>query len=261
MNSDQPYDLSALEGMTPGQMLLKIRRDLEFAMPKRGVTKSEMSLGGNRWTRTVWRCEKEGCWYVATPSSDANLADIQRVHATGAGNSNPCPSPPRREELPSGLSEVEKLWREIDDVVDKILNAESYREMEQSEMRGYLKGLAFSVVMKDRDLFPDIKSVSREARERRKMRHNLIPWRPTPTHQAKHWAGGHNLPGGWAPVEPAAVMEKKPPVKKATPRKVTVPAEKVKQIRFALESGMLPEDSIAQMYGVSVAVVQKIKAS
>jgi hypothetical protein len=258
MHYDRPYDLTALEGMTPGQMLLKIRKDLEFAMPPRGLTRSHASLGGLRWERVIWRCEVEGCWYVATPSSDVNLDEIKRVHETGNGNSNPCPSPPLREELPSGLSEVEKLWREIDDVVDAILSGVPYRAMETSALSGYVKGLAFSIVMKDSHHFPNIKAVSVEARERWKMRKNDIPWRPTPTTQAKNWTG-MDPAGGWKPTEP--VPTSKPPAKKAAPRKaVPVSPEVARNVRFALQSGMLDDGSIAQMYGVPLEYVQRLKS-
>lgn len=257
------FDLDRYRGMEPLDMMLAMRRDLEFKMPARGVSKTTARFGGYIWERMTWRCEEPGCWYITTPSSEANLRELQAYHKKPGVDQ--CPTSPRRERLPSGKMELEKLWLEVDDVVDAIKNKVEYRGMGPEALNGYVKGLAFSIVMKDTDFYQDIKSVAVEASRRWKMRNKIIPWEATPS-QFTH---GHKwFPnGGWKQVkrdEQAA-----PPVKKAAPRKaVQAPpvarpkfnatADQIAAIKAGLASEMFTESDFAATYGTTVEEIRRV---
>lgn len=257
------FDLDKYRGMDPIDMMLTMRRDLEFKMPARGVSTHTAIFGGARWVRKTWRCEVEGCWYVCTPSSDKNLQEIQAYHR-GQGEDR-CPTAPRRESLPSGKMEIEKLWLEIDDTVDAIKAGVEYRGMGKDALNGFVRGLAFSIVMKDKEFYPDIKAVAAEALRRWKMRHKKIPWDATPshfTHRHKWFAEG-----GWRVEE--RLEDPKPAPKKAAPRKtakapaVAVPvfrptADQLSAIKAGLDSEMFTPADFAGMYGTTPAEIERV---
>jgi hypothetical protein len=242
--------------MTPVQMMVAMRKDLEFAMPARGITKTIARHSGYVWERVHWRCEAEGCWYIATPSSEANLKSIQATHLKPGADQ--CPTLPRRERLPSGKMEIEKLWSELDDVVDCLQNKTSYRGMSPEEMKGYAKGLAWTVVMKETDFFQDIRSVTVEAVKRWKRRKGDLPWEATPskeTHAHKWFPNG-----GWVQVkrdDMAGLPGAKKPVVK--PAKTWQPGQ-VKAIRAAGQSGMFSHEDLASTYDTTVAEIKKLLA-
>lgn len=252
--SSEKFDLDHYRAMQPLDMMMAMRRDLEFKLPPVGKTVERMKINGHPWERTTWRCEKPGCWFVSTPSTESDLATIMEWHR-GDGE-NMCPTSPRRESLPSGLAEIEKLWREIDDVVECIKAKESYRGLDTAGMNGYVKGLAFSVVMKDKTLWPDIRAVSVQAMKRWKMRHKLIPWESTPTRHENDFSG-LGQQGGWKPV---GTPPSTTPVKKAAPvRKiVSLSAEQIAAIKAAHASTMFTVQELADMYKASVAQVVEI---
>lgn len=254
---EDKFDLDSYRGMDPVQMMLAIRRDLEYKLPRVGETKQRLILAGKEYVRTTWRCDQPNCYYVCTPRDNENLDEIKNHHVNGT-TGNQCPTPPRRESLPSGLDEIEKLWREVDDVMDALQAKEAYREMEGGELKAYVRGLAFSIVMKDHELWPDIKAVSRQAAKRWKMRKGQLPWEATPTRHSNN----ANLVGtnsGWVPAQSPA---KAAPARKAAPRKAAAPAlpeAKVKAIKGALASGMFEPADIALMYSCTVAQVNSLK--
>lgn len=259
LSGDQ-FDIEKYRGMEPIDMMLAMRRDLEFKLPPVGKSTHTAYMAGTKWVRTTWRCDKPGCWFVSTPSSDDNLKTIIDWH-NGDGEDR-CPTPPRRESLPSGLPEIEKLWREIDDVVDSIRDKTDYRGMDSATMQGYVKGLAFSVVMKDKELWPDIKAVSREAMRRWKMRNKLIPWEATPTRHSNDF-NSIGQKGGWAPANPPPTQ----PIKRAATKKVTAAVHKVTlteqqqaSIKAGYGSNMFSVDELANMYGATVEQVKQLVA-
>ena len=258
------FNIDDYKGMEPIEMMLAMRRDLEFKMPARGLTRHTAILGGARWVRLTWRCEVPGCWYVCTPSGEKNLADIQAYHK-GEGEDR-CPTAPRRESLSSGYREIEKLWLELDDAMDALKRGEVYRNLDKTQINGYMKGLAFSIVMKEKDFFPDIKSVAIEAVKRWKRRNGKLPWEATPssqTHKLKWFADG-----GWKMEEKLA--EPAPtPAKKAAPRKAvkappvarptfTPTADQLAAIKAGLSSGMFDASDFAGMYGTTAEEIQRV---
>lgn len=253
-----PVEYYRDSGLTVGQLVFIIRRDLEFAMPPKGLTEQRTNMQGSRWKRTTWRCPEEGCWYVCTPSSEENLLSIQKSHK-GYGD-NPCPSSPRREMLPSGLSEIEKLWREIDDVIDALATPEqTYRGMSAPEVRAYAQGLAFVVVMKEgTQLFADGRAVAKEAMERLRIRQGKLAYRPTRSrfHSASNWIPG----GGWVQetenTEPA-----KPPQKRGVKSvAAAIDPTKLAAIRAAIASGMFSDTDLATMYSLNATVIAELRA-
>src|SRR4051812_14780576 len=74
------YDLDQLNGLTVGQIVFKIRGDLEFAMPPKGLTRHRARVAGQDWARLVWRCPEVGCFYMCTPRDEKNLAEIIAYH-------------------------------------------------------------------------------------------------------------------------------------------------------------------------------------
>lgn len=254
--ASEDFDINLYAGMEPVQMMFAMRRDLEFKMPPAGITKQRSIIGGVEFERLTWRCDKKNCWYTCTPRNSANLADIQQRHE------GDCPVEPRRESLPSGLAEIEKLWREVDDVLDAIKANEEYRGMAGEVLKAYVKGLAFSIVMKDKDLWPTIKDVSRQAMRRWQMRQGQIPFEATPTRHSNSFSS-LGTPGGWQAV--SVPPSKRAPAKKAAPRKVApaapaLPATTVSAIKTALASGMFEPDEIATMYSVTISQVESVKS-
>lgn len=256
------FDLSQFEGMAPLQMMLAIRAALEFKMPPVGECTATAFIGGTKFTRVTWRCEREGCWYICTPRDPSNLEYLKNQHWHGK-TGDQCPTPPRRESLPSGLAEIEKLWREIDDVV-KVLKSDNptYRGMSGPGLNGYVKGLAFSVVMKDHELWPDITAVSREALRRYRMHRGEIPYETTPTRHTNNFSSFQN--GGWksdGSTKPPAAPYKattKPAKKAATPVKASLTGAQVTAIKAAKASGMFSDEDMATMYGATVAQIQML---
>jgi hypothetical protein len=251
------FDIEKYRAMDPITMMLTMRRDLEFKLPPVGKTTHTAYMAGGKWTRTTWRCDKPGCWFVSTPSSESNLQTIIDWH-NGDGADH-CPTPPRRESLPSGLPEIEKLWREIDDVVDAIKAKTEYRGMDASAMNGYVRGLAFSVVMKDKELWPDIKAVSVQAMKRWKMRQQLIPWETTPTRHSNDFSS-IGQQGGWAPANPPPTQPIKRAAKKAAPPapKVTLSDQQQASIRAGHGAGMFSVAELASMYGATEDQVKQL---
>lgn len=266
MRSDIPPELEKYRDMDPITMMLTMRRDLEYAMPPIGLTEHTATFGGYKWVRQTWRCDQPGCWYVCTPrvGDPTSIESLIEHHKKKLDKEYSCPTPPRRESLPSGQSEIEKLWREIDDVVDAIKSKVPYRGMEGAGLNGYVKGLAFSIVTKDKDFWPDMKAVANQALKRWRMRNKMIPWEATPTRHENNFnsLGGQ---GGWKKIEQVAPPA---PAKKAAPRKAAAVArpsfsptgDQLLSMRAGLGSGMFTESDFASMYGTTVAEVKRVLA-
>jgi len=215
----------------------------EYKMPPVGVTETRYILGGNPYVRYSVRCDAEGCWFIGGKFATKSEAELYLAdHKAGGRNfTRPCPAPPRRESLPSGLANVEKLWRELDDVVEQLSNRCGYRDWTFEQAQGYAKGLAFSIVMLEPVHFEDIESVSAHARDRRRMRLGQMEYAPTPT------SLGHNA----TTVEVEGLHPTKP-----TPLKLAPQIESA--IRAALSSGMFSAEDMASMYNVPVSTVKAL---
>lgn len=252
----EDFDLDKYRGMEPMKMMLAMRRDLEFKMPPVGLTRHTATIGGILYERFTWRCDKPNCWYVCTPRDTSQVDTMKKQHESA------CPTEPRRESLPSGLAEIEKLWREVDDVIDAMKSGQPYRNMEGDELKAYVKGIAFSIVMKDKDLWPTIKDVAAQGLKRWKMRNNQLPFEATPTRHSNDFSSIGSR-GGWqpAPGQTPSTPARKAAIKRAAaPKAVPLAADVVAKIRTALGTGMFDSDEIAIMYSVTKSQVESVKS-
>lgn len=251
------YSYKGRTNLTAVQLMFVIRKDMEFAMPPRGVTIHRSSIGGKKYERITWRCEVEGCWHVCFANDDAHLLKQQEAHRNTSLTFH-CPSPPMRESLPSGLPEIEKLWRELDDVTDALVAKESYRDMSGEELKAFAKGISFVIVMKDKFYFPDIQSVAKESVERWKMRNDKTPYRKTPTTHSTN--GSFQVVHGWREVKDEFGTVERPPVDTPAGRsqRAKLNDKQISAIKIGMQSGMFSADELASTYGISPALVDEI---
>jgi hypothetical protein len=234
-------------------MRLQMSHDGEFKMPPPGVNATRYSIGGRRYEKFGVRCGVEGCWFAegALPTRETAekfLAD----HQAGVYSVRPCPSPPRRESLPSGLRHVEKLWRELDDVVEALASHTWHRDLDRQQMTGYAKALAFSIVMLEHAYFPDIESVARHARDRRRMRLGEMDYVATQT--SLHHDATVAEAQGLHDVGPSAPTKTAPKVK---------PVPQVSdQIKMAIvggfKSGLFSHADLAETYKLPIDLVKQL---
>lgn len=252
----EDFDITRYEGMEPLRMMFEMRRDMEFKMPPVGKTESRSIIGGQEYRRTTWRCDQPNCWYIVIVSTEDILDHAIKVHHSGTAGESNCPTPPRRESLPSGLAEIEKLWREVDDVIDAMKADTAHRNMSGTELQAYVKGIAFSIVMKDTALWPTIKDVAAQGLRRWKMRNNQLLFEATPTRHQNDFSS-LGTKGGWQPV--SVPVKKAAPVKRAAPAAPALPADKVRDIKSAKASGMFTDEDISTMYGVTISQVKSVQ--
>jgi hypothetical protein len=230
--------------------MMEVGRVEEFKMPPVGITQTRLILAGIKYVKFSVRCGEEGCWFAGGSFPTEEQANrYLDDHKTGrTPYSVPaCPAPPRRESLPSGLRDVDKLWREMDDVVESLVTGFPYRDMTPDQLKGYAKGVAFSIVLLDTSFFPDIESVSRHARDRRKMRIGEMPHVDTPSRFSSQTT-----------VQEAAQLHDAGPVPK--PAKA-VPTNVQNGIKAGLQSGMFSAEELAATYNLTVAEVKSIASS
>jgi hypothetical protein len=240
-------------------MRLKMSHAGEFKMPPVGITATRYSLSGRTYEKHSVRCDVEGCWFaggaLATRvEAEKYLADHK---AGGSYSVRPCPAPPRRESLPSGLRHVEKLWRELDDAVECLATKSAYREgqsdtIEGERLAGYARGLAFAIVLLEPQHFPDTGSVSRHARDRRKMRLGEMDWAPTPT------TLGHDA----RVTEVEGLHETGPAPKVTTTKSAKAPQVSIQvagAIKAGLGSGMFSVAELAETYKLPIDFVESLR--
>lgn len=224
------------------QMYFRIRKEFEFGMPPVGLSKNVIVLAGKRFTRYTYHCPVEGCWYVCHGSETIINQNITHHNNKDDNYNIECPTPPRRESLPSGNSEIEKLWREMDDIVDAIYNGDEYRKMTGEILKAYATGISFSIVMKEVEFFPDIKSVAIHAAERRQMRLGTRPYKRTPTRTAPKFSST-------APEN--GLFDSSPVVHR--PKRSKLTDKIVAAIKRADETGMMTREDMKEMWDVTYA--------
>lgn len=230
-----------------GSLMKKIHDENYYAMPPVGMTETRARIGTEVRTQYTVRCGAINCWFVGHGPTQVDAQVVLDEHS--------CPTPPRRNELPSGRSTLEKCWDELDDATAALLEKREYNGLSGDELKGYAKGLAFMLTMMTHPYYKSIKAIAAEAVARYKMQRDLIPFRPTPSYRY------NPLPQPTAPN----LGETRPAVKrtatKAQRGKVTTPqlaSDKVAAVRAAAASGMFSHEDIATMYSVSVDQVRAL---
>lgn len=216
-----------------------------YRMPPVGMSETLVRIGANRISQFTVRCGSASCWFVGHGGS--------RDDAQFTLDEHTCPTPPIRNQLPTGRSTLEKLWDEMDDVTAALIEKRKYNNMQGEMLKGYCMGIAFNLSMVTHPYFRTMQEISREAGARYKMAKGKIPWRETPSYKYNPMP---TVEPNVIKTEPAVkrAPAKRLPAKKAGP-KITLSADKISAIKAGRGSGMFTDQDLADMYSVSVAEV------
>lgn len=156
------------------------------------------------------------------------------------------------------MSIAERLWVELDKVVDAIM--ELTRNGEQPDnLRGRATGLAFSIVHMCQPYYADERAVSIEANKRYKIRNGQLDWEPTPGFKYDP-----PLPGVAPRGTPTYTQgPSRTGAAKANPVEAGIKRLKagaIEQIRHALSTTppMFSKEDLARVYGTTVAVIEAV---
>lgn len=233
-----------------------------YKMPLVGITETRARVGMAVSTSYTSRCGDKNCWFVGNAATSAEVQAMLDTHE--------CPTPPARNELPSGYSTVEKLWDEADDVMFAIMQQTGYnagdRYLDGPALQGYLRGLCFSLSMMTHPYFRTIAEVGRELQKRYRIRIKDMPHEPTPSYRY------NPMPVTPPPGEKAAfhgkTVEHKPATKATTASRAAA-KKKLSAINMSSLSttdaenivkmhtmGMFTEEELAQNYKVTVETIR-----
>lgn len=153
-----------------------------WALPPRGTVSSTVKFRSGNVTQWTHLCETDGCFAMAH-STDSE----EHARAQIAGHL--CPAPPRRGINPTGQTLLEKMWNELDDVIDAMKSFDPvspgncFRDMGYAISKGYAKGIAECITFCAQPYFKIPEDVLREANRRWKIRQGEIPFSPTPSYR------------------------------------------------------------------------------
>jgi hypothetical protein len=221
-----------------------------YKMPPVGLTETRARIGLRVMSQYTVRCGSINCWFVGHGGNREDALLLLDQHA--------CPTPPARNELPTGRSTLEKMWDELDDVTKMIIEKGDYNGMQGESLKGYALGCAFALSMMTHPYFKTIKDISKELGARYKMGKGLMEWRPTPSYNY------NPMPEPFtANIVSTTPAEKRAPTKKATaprkaPAKVDLAPEIVTAIKAAGAMGMFSPAELAKMYNATEAQVKEI---
>lgn len=244
-------DLSKYKGMTPGEMWFAIKKDFEFAMPPVGMSVCRTRRGEVVTMQYTVRCGFDNCWFVGHGAREEDARKLLDEHE--------CPTPPRRNELASGRSTLEKLWNEMDDVTAALINKTSYNNMDGEKLRGYAQGIAFNLTMMTQPYFKTIKEVAIEARARYQMSKGEIPFRPTPSYRYNPMSSATPGVVSTKPVE-AAPPKKAPVQRRSAAAKAAPPPvddATAAMLKVGASGGFSAAD-LALMYGLTTEQVKSV---
>lgn len=219
-----------------------------YAMPPVGMTESRTRIGKELRTQFTVRCGSDQCWFVGHGATKGDAQIVLDEHK--------CPTPPYRNELVTGRSTIQKVWDELDAVIDALAEQTSYNELDGEQLKGYARGIAFTLSMMSHPYFRTVSDIAKEAKERRKMRTGAIDFRDTPGYKYNPMPTERTY--GAVKTEPAE--KRTPSVRKGVAKKPTpLPAGTVNKIKAAHGSGMFtdPQD-LALMCGVTVEQVKAV---
>lgn len=234
------------------------------ALPPRGVSITTARIGVDKYELFTNLCiNNQECYAIAFGKSEESVIDQLRGHI--------CPAPARRDLHQGGGTAVQKMWHELDAVIDGIKEYSPKEILEDralagavAEEKSYASGLAFSLALLLRPYYRSREDVLRQANKRWKMRQKQIPWEVTP--------GYNHFPS--EPLAYARHNDDKRVVQAKAPRRAvksapTVPAKP--SIReFSVAERLLIIDAaaagtavsdLAKMYDVPVERIQTMLPS
>lgn len=223
-----------------------------YKMPPVGLTVTRASIGEKVILSYTLRCGSINCWFVGHAATEPDAQLLINEHQ--------CPTPPARNELPTGRSTLEKMWDELDDVTKAIIEKSEYNGMQGASLKAYALGCAFALSMMTHPYFRTVKEISRQLGKRYKMSKGEIPWEPTPSYNY------NPLPESLTanvvlnkPMAKTTTSEKKPSVSRV--KRAIIPADKQAVIMAGLASNMFSHEDIAAMYQVPIESVRALAAS
>lgn len=161
-------------------IMRKVAVENYYKMPPVGMTLTRARIGEMIYESYTVRCGNEHCWFVGHAPNEAGAQTLLDQHN--------CPTPPARNELPTGLSTVEKLWDEGDAVTEAIIATASWQvgdmHLSGAALGHYARGICFALSMMTHPHFRTTTDVVRELGLRYKMKTGAMPWRPTPTYRS-----------------------------------------------------------------------------
>lgn len=242
--------------------------DYYYKMPPVGITQAYGRIGERVVINYDVRCGHRECWFVGHATDEAGAQTMLTQHAKD------CPSPPARGQLPTGLSTLEKMWDELDAVTEAITDQKYYRVgdqvMDGMQLRGYARGICFTLAMMTFPHFRTPTDVVREAAHRYKIRKGTVPYRPTPTYRHNPVERPATPPVGTrsanhGTTKPAAAApttaRKASAATLAAAKKVdlsSIDDKKRTQIMNGAASGMFTYEDLAVMYDVTPETIKVI---
>lgn len=217
-----------------------------WSPPPPGLSKTMARIGPDVYESFTYRCPADSeCMALAySKNSDA---------AKRAIDGHICPAPPRRDMVPSGKTVIQKLWDELDGLIDQVKVSKSRPfDADLDALMGASRGIALALALLSTPWFRSTEDILRQANKRWRMHQKEIPWEMTP---------GYNYypaaPLAFA-TAPEPVVKKRQPVskvaKKAAPltppsREFSVDERAV--IRSAVHNGLMSIAVLAKTYGVT----------
>jgi hypothetical protein len=234
-----------------------------WAPPPPGLTKTYVRIGPDVYESFTYRCDASPDCYALEYSKNAD-------RAKAAIDGHICPAPPRRDKVSSGKTVIQKLWDELDEVIDSIKTAMRFNKpsmLEEAELdKARAKGLALALALLSTPWFRSTEDILRQANKRWLMRQGEIPWEQTP---------GYNFypaaPLAFAVTAEPTPVKKRQPVSKVVKSTKGVPTPAAPPVRefTAGERNMIREAvhgatnplttaDLAKMYGVTEERIRTI---
>lgn len=226
-------------------------RETFWAAPPPGLTVTLARIGPDVYEMFTYRCERNSGCYALEYSKNADAAKR-------AIEGHICPATPEVGKVPNGKTVVQKLWDELDSLMDQIKQEEGPGAL---ALQNQARGIALALALLSVPWFRSKDDILRQANKRWRMRQSEIPWEATP---------GYNCYPA-APLAYVQASEPKVQPAKRAPLKV-VKAAKVPSARdFTVEERAFIRDSVhgetvavetlAVMYGVSEERIRSIAGS
>jgi hypothetical protein len=150
------------------------------------------------------------------------------------------------------LSIAEKIWLELDSVIDQIKSFEGRVQGDATlaSLRGRAGGLAFGLVQACHPYYADERSVSVEANRRWKMRNGQLDFEQTLGFKYSPPIPGKPQVGVTTHTDPVPVTKRRDELAKLKPADIVA-------IKQGIGSGMFKAADLAGVYGVSAATIEK----